>query len=43
MYRNPKTMKSLERKGVTFSSQKFLDFDTVAFSFLFDKHCPIME
>jgi len=21
----------------------FLDFDTVAFSFLFDKHCPIMK
>jgi len=21
----------------------FLDFDTVALSFLFDKHCPIMK
>jgi hypothetical protein len=26
-----------------FRSRNFLDFDTIAFSFLFDKHCPIME
>ena len=26
-----------------FRCKKFLDFDTVAFSFLFDKHCLIME
>jgi len=26
-----------------FRSKKFLDFDTVALSFLFDKSCPIME
>ena len=26
-----------------FRSKNFLDFDTVALSFLFDKHCPIME
>jgi len=26
-----------------FRSKKFLDFDTIALSFLFDKHCPIME
>ena len=24
-------------------SKNFLDFDTVALSFLFNKHCPIME
>ena len=26
-----------------FRSKKFLDFDTLALSFLFDKHCSIME
>jgi len=26
-----------------FSSQKLVKNDTVAFSFLFDKHCPIIE
>ena len=26
-----------------FSSQKLLENNTVALSFLFDKHCPIME
>jgi len=26
-----------------FRSEIFLDFDTVVFSFLFDKHCPIIE
>ena len=26
-----------------FKSKKFLDFDNVALSFLFDKHCPIMK
>jgi len=26
-----------------FRSKNFLDFDTVALSFLFDKHYPIME
>jgi len=28
---------------VLFRCKKFLDFNTVAFSFLFDKHCLIME
>ena len=26
-----------------FRCKKFLDFNTVVFSFLFDKHCLIME
>jgi len=26
-----------------FSSEKISDFDTVTFSFLFDKHYPIMD
>jgi len=26
-----------------FKSKKFLDFDTVTLSFLFDKHYPIIE
>jgi len=26
-----------------FRCKKFLDFDTVALSFLFDKYCPIIE
>ena len=26
-----------------FRCEMFLDFDTVALSFLFDKHCPIMK
>jgi hypothetical protein len=28
---------------VLFRSEKFLDDDIVAFLFLFDEHCPIME
>jgi len=26
-----------------FRSKKFLDFNTLAFLFLFDKHCPIIK
>ena len=26
-----------------FRSKKFLNFDTVALLFLFDKHCPVIE
>jgi len=29
-------------KGL-FRFENFLNFDTVALSFLFDKHCPIIE
>jgi len=29
--------------ALSFRSEKFLDFDIVALSFLFDKHCPFME
>jgi len=36
------TCLSLGTKAL-FRCKKFLDFDTVAFSFLFDKHCLIME
>ena len=28
---------------VLFNSEKILDFGTVVFSFLFDKHCPIIN
>ena len=31
-----------ETEGL-FRCKNFLNFDTVALSFLFDKHCPIME
>ena len=31
------------RNKALFRSKNFLDFDTVALSFLFDKHYPIME
>jgi len=30
-------------KCALFRCKKFFDFDTVAFSFLFDKHCLIIE
>ena len=33
----------LQRAKALFRSKIFLDFDTVALSFLLDKHCPIIE
>jgi len=37
------SVKSCQNTEALFRFKKFLDFDIVAFSFLFDKHCPIME
>ena len=36
-------LEKILRTKALFRCKKFLDFDTVAFSFLFDKHCLIME
>jgi len=33
----------VEESRALFRSENFLDFDTVALSFLFDKHCPIIQ
>jgi len=39
---NPKTVLLFKIRAL-FSSENFWEMDTVAFSFVFDKYCPIMD
>ena len=42
-YGDKKNLEIQVKIKALFRSKNFLDFDTLAFSFLFDKHYPIME